>query len=136
MIKSQISKLKSQSFTNLFTFGGSVKKYKGRGKKLGFPTANIEIPVDLPEGIFVGYTKHNKKKYPSLVFIGAPLTFKEIDKKAEVYILDFSDEIYDEFLEVEVLKKLRDNKKFDSKEALVEQMKKDEEQARNFFKFK
>ena len=136
MIKSQISKLKSQSFTNLFTFGGFVKKDKGRGKKLGFPTANIAIPSDLPEGIFVCYTNHNKKKYPSLVFIGAPLTFKEIDKKAEVYILDYSKEIYDEFLEVEVLKKLRDNVKFDSKEALVEQMKKDENEARNFFQLK
>ena len=136
MIKSQISKLKSQSFTNLFTFGGFVKKYKGRGKKLGFPTANIEVPIDLPDGIYVANTKYDKKKYPSLVFIGAPITFKETDKKAEVYILDYSKEIYDELLEVEVLKKLRDNIKFDSKEALIEQMKKDENEARNFFQLK
>ncbi|OGK35581.1 hypothetical protein A3A93_02340 [Candidatus Roizmanbacteria bacterium RIFCSPLOWO2_01_FULL_38_12] len=118
----------------LFTFSGFVKKAKGRGKKLGFPTANIQIPLDLPEGIYVGYTQHKEKKHPSLIFIGSPITFKEFDKKAEIYILDYSNEIYDEFLEVEVLKKIRDNMKFDSKEALIEQMKKDEEEGREYFK--
>ncbi len=119
---------------SLFTFAGFVKKDKGRGRKLGFPTANIAVTADLPEGIFVGFTKYDKKNHPSLVFIGSPITFDEIDKKAEVYILDYSKEIYDEFLEIEILKKLRDNIKFNSKEELVTQMKKDEEDARNFFK--
>jgi len=118
----------------LFTFAGFVKKDKGRGRKLGFPTANIAVTVGLPEGIFVGFTKYDKKKHPSLVFIGAPITFDETDKKAEIFILDYSKEIYDEFLEVEILKRLRDNIKFNSKEELVEQMKKDEQEARNFFK--
>jgi len=117
----------------LFKISGFVKKDKGRGKELGYPTANIEVSQDLSEGIFVGYTKHKEKKYPSLIFVGAPITFKEVDKKAEVYILDYSKEIYDEFLEVEVLKKLRESIKFDSKEALIEQMKKDEQDARIFF---
>ena len=117
----------------LFTLSGFVKKDKGRGKKLGYPTANIEAAPDLPDGIYVAHTKYDKKKSPSLVFIGSPITFYEVDKKTEVYILDYSKEIYDEFLEVEVLKKLRDNIKFDSKEALIEQMKKDEQDARKFF---
>ena len=90
-----------------FTFGGFVQKNKGRGRKLGFPTANLEIPLDLPEGIFVGHTKYKEKEYPSLIFIGAPITFKELDKKAEIYILEYSEQIYDEFIEVVVLKKLR-----------------------------
>lgn len=119
-----------------FTIGGFVKKNKGRGRKLGFPTANLEIPLDLPEGIFLGYTKYKESKYPSLVFIGAPITFKELDKKAEIYILDYDETIYDEFIEIDIEKKLRDNIKFESKEELIKQMKKDERDARNYFKKK
>ncbi len=117
-----------------FTIGGFVKKNKGRGRKLGFPTANLEIPLDLPEGIFVGHTKYKEKQYPSLVFVGAPITFNELDKKAEIYILDYSEKIYDEFIEVTVEKKLRDNIKFETKEELIKQIKKDEKDARKFFK--
>ncbi len=117
-----------------FTFGGFVQKNKGRGRKLGFPTANLEIPLDLPEGIFVGHTKYKEKEYPSLIFIGAPITFKELDKKAEIYILEYSEQIYDEFIEVVVLKKLRDSIQFKNKEDLIVQMKKDEKDARDFFR--
>lgn len=119
-----------------FTIGGFVKKNKGRGRKLGFPTANLEIPLDLPEGIFVGHTKYKEKQYPSLIFIGASITFKELDKKAEIYILDYDEKIYDEFIEVNIKKKLRDNIQFENKEDLIKQMKKDEKNARVFFKKK
>jgi riboflavin kinase/FMN adenylyltransferase len=119
-----------------FTFGGFVQKNKGRGRKLGFPTANLEIPLDLPEGIFVGYTKYKSQQLPSLIFIGAPITFKELDKKAEIYILNYSEKIYDEFIEIIVEKKLRNNIQFNNKEDLIKQMEKDEKDAKAFFKKK
>ena len=50
-----------------------------------------------------------------------------------MYILDFNEDIYDEQVEVEVLKKLRDSVKFESAEKLIEQMKQDELEARKFF---
>lgn len=119
---------------NLFTIAGFVKKNRGRGRTLGFPTANIDIAPDLSEGIFIGYTELSGKQLPSLVFIGASVTFDEIDKKAEIFILDHKQELYGNFIEVQIVKKLRDNIKFASKDELVEQMKKDEQEARKYFK--
>ncbi|MCA9371365.1 riboflavin kinase [Candidatus Woesebacteria bacterium] len=121
--------------TILFSFAGFVRKDKGRGKNLGYPTANIDISPDLPEGIFLGYAKHEQQSYPSLIFIGAPITFNELDKKAEIYFLNGKKNInlYDHFLEVAVLKKIRDNKAFASKKELIQAMNKDEAIAKEFF---
>ena len=118
---------------SIIEFSGTVTKHKGRGKELGYPTANITVTESFPEGIFVGYSYVNTKALPSLIFIGAPLTFNEKDKKAEVYILDFSEDIYGKEIKVIVRKKLRDNKKFDSKEELIAQMEQDEREAREYF---
>lgn len=118
----------------LFTFSGIVKHNLGRGKQLGYPTANIDVPANTSEGIFAALVTHNTNKYQSVLFIGPSVTFNETDKKAEVYILDFDKDIYGEYLSVHVLKKLRENEKFTTVEALIEKMKKDEENAREFFK--
>jgi riboflavin kinase/FMN adenylyltransferase len=110
-------------------FKGIVKRYSGRGRQLGFPTANIQAPKDLSDGLYVGLA--NDK--PSLIFIGANQTFGETDRRAEIYILDFNDDLYDKLIEIETLKKLRDVIKFETKEELITQMKKDEEDARLYF---
>lgn len=120
--------------TTLFRFSGIVEHNLGRGKQLGYPTANIAVPALTEEGIFVGITEHNGNRYQSLIFVGPAVTFNEVDKKAEIYILDFNQDIYGETLHVEVYKKLRDNEKFTTIEALIEQMKEDEQNARKFFK--
>ena len=117
----------------LFSFSGIVQKHLRRGTELGYPTANIEVKPETPEGIFVGFIQMDEVQYPSLIFIGKALTFDEYDKKAETFILDFTADIYGKNLSVEVYKKLRDNQKFNTSEALVQQIKKDELQARDFF---
>ena len=118
----------------IITLKGIVQKNLGRGKELGYPTANIPAPSESPEGIFVGYVTVRKQVLPALIFIGPSITFDETDKKAEIYILDFDSDIYDETIYVEVREKLRDNIRFDSTEELIVQMQEDEENARNFFK--
>lgn len=122
-----------QNMDKLFNLSGIIKKNIGRGKELGYPTANITVYDDAPEGVYTGFSSIKNRKYPSLVFIGRPLTFNENDKKAEVYILDFAENIYGEKIEVEVCKKLRGNFKFNSQEDLIDQMKEDERQARTWF---
>ncbi|PIZ63816.1 hypothetical protein COY16_01045 [Candidatus Roizmanbacteria bacterium CG_4_10_14_0_2_um_filter_39_13] len=117
----------------IFSFSGTVKKHLRRGTKLGYPTANIEVEPDTPEGIFVGFATIDSVRFQSLIFIGKALTFDEHDKKAEVFILDFNTNIYGKKLLVTVYKKLRDNIKFDSSGELIDQMKKDELQANVFF---
>ncbi len=119
--------------TSLFSFSGTVFRHLGRGKELGYPTANIQIDQDTPEGIYVGYARISGRSYPALIFVGRPLTFGETDKKAEVYILDFDQDIYEMNVDVSVMKKLRENLKFDSQEALISQMQQDERDAREYF---
>ena len=114
---------------------GKVIKGAGRGKALGFPTANLDAVSDIEEGIYAGYSvlhpsTSSGQKFASLVFVGAAETFGESEKKVEVYILDFSGDLYGRELEVEIVKKLRDNQKFDSVEALTSQMRRDELEAR------
>lgn len=128
-------------------FKGTVKKQTGRGKKLGYPTANIEAPSDAEEGIFVGYTRalppltsppslregEKERGLPSIIFIGAPEMFGETDKRLEAHILDFDGELYGQDIAVEIVRKLRENQKFESKSRLLQQMKQDEQHAREYF---
>ena len=116
-----------------YKFWGKVKKHKQRGKKLGFPTANINLYKNIPEGIYVSKTKVKKTIYASITFIGKAKTFNEQKYQSEVYILDFKKDLYDSWITVELLKKIRKNKKFNSEKELISQMKKDEKVARKYF---
>lgn len=114
---------------------GIVKKFRGNGRRLGYPTANIEIDKDAPEGLYFGYTHLEENKLASIIFIGAPITLGVMSKRAESYILDFEDrDLYGQEIKIEIIKKLRDNHKFESVEKLIEQMKVDVQDAKDFFK--
>jgi riboflavin kinase/FMN adenylyltransferase len=117
------------------TLRGKVVKGRQRGKDLGFPTANIAVHEKIEEGIYVSKIRVSteEKWYPALTFVGKAETFGEKKIKAESYLLDFSGNLYGKFISVSLLKKIRDNKKFDSPEELVEQMEKDLEVAKKFF---
>ncbi len=75
----------------------------------------------------------NDKTYNALTFIGAAKTFGETKTQAESYLLDFSGNLYGKYITVQLLKKLRDNKKFTSAEDLKKQMNEDLLNARKFF---
>lgn len=111
-------------------FWGKVRTHNKRGKKLGFPTANIDLSKNIPEGIYISKTRFSGKEYKSLTFIGIAKTFGEKKFHSETYILDFKQDIYDKWISVNLLKKIRNNQKFESAKELVEQMKKDEKIAR------
>ena len=119
---------------------GIVEPHAGNGRKFGYPTANIPCPTDLDEGVFVGFStlKFNELKYdtiPSFIFVGAAETLDETDKRLETHMFDIPDiDYYGAEIKVEICEKLRDNKKFETIEALLEQMHKDESEARNWFK--
>lgn len=114
---------------------GIVQKNIGRGTKLGFPTANIDLnDKDIGDGIYVALTQSGNERFKSLAFVGAAETFGQSEKKLEVYILDFNRDIYGHQISVQLLEKLRDNQKFTSESELIAQMKTDEKQAREFFK--
>lgn len=105
---------------------------------MGFPTANLDLVEMIEDGIYVGFTEIDPSsgalmRLGSLVFIGASVTFGEDNRHAEVYILDYDENLYGQEIAVDLLKKIRDNMKFDSPEQLIDQMRRDEQVAREFF---
>lgn len=119
---------------NMYKFWGKVRKANLRGRKLGFPTANVNLSKNIPEGIYISKIKLDKKYHQSLTFIGKAKTFNEKKVYAETYILDFNQNIYGKWITITILKKIRGNTKFNSVDKLIAQMKKDEQIARKYFK--
>lgn len=114
-------------------FWGKVKKDNQRGKQLGFPTANISLHKNISEGIYISKTKIGKLIFNSITFVGVAKTFEEKRFHAESYILDFNKSIYGEWISVQLLKKIRNNKKFTSAQELIKQMEEDEKKTRKYF---
>lgn len=113
----------------MYKIWGKVKIGNQRGKKLGFPTANISLRKNIPEGIYISKTKIKNIIYPSLTFIGRAITFNETKLQAETYLLSYKKSLYNAWISIDLVKKLRENKKFDSAEDLIKQMEKDKKDA-------
>ncbi len=117
----------------LHQFSGIVVKNKERGKNLGFPTANISVPKEVPDGIYAGLTIVDGKEFPSAIFVGKAEHYHETERFAETHILDFSDDLYGKEIELRLTKKLRESTTFESEEKLVEQIGKDIAMVRELF---
>lgn len=120
-----------------YSFRGPVVTGLGRGRDLGFPTANISAPGGgklLPrEGIYAVRASLRTEIRPALLHLGPRPTFAGSPPSIELYILDFDRDIYGERVRVDFLKRLRDVQPFGTAAELVEQMKRDREMARTFF---
>ena len=114
----------------LYVLEGMGVKGNKRGKKLGFPTANIRLTQNIPEGIYASEVLINNKLHKAATFIGAAKTFAEDLVQAESYLLYFSADLYGKKITVKLYNKIRGNKKFTSAEELIEQMKKDVDKVR------
>lgn len=104
---------------------GKIVPGKKLGRKLGFPTANIEPIANycLPKnGVYDTDTKVESKPYRSASSIGFNPTFKERTLKIESHLLEFTGSIYGEFIELVFYHYLREELKFDNLEALIKQM--------------
>ena len=120
---------------------GRVIRGASRGKKLGYPTANIKPISEIipPPGVYLVRVLLDKKTYPGMANIGYQPSFRKKDSRqekhlhVEVHILDFRGEIYKKEVTLEILKKIRDEKKFPSSEQLAAQLRRDERRARRFF---
>ncbi|MDP3725307.1 MAG: riboflavin kinase [Nanoarchaeota archaeon] len=118
----------------MINFSGRVRRGAGRGRALGFPTANVPAPSGCEDGVYVARASFDEKTYSALCFVGIAEMFGEKDRQAEVYILDFDGDLYGKEIRIDVLKKIRESKKFDSKEELTRAMKEDLRIAREYFK--
>ncbi len=120
-----------------YSITGIVEKGKRIGNTIGFPTANIypeEYLLMPTDGVYVTRTFLSGKIYNSITNIGNNPTFEGQKKSIETYIFDYSEDIYGKDIEVFFLKRIRGEKKFSGKEELVDQIIKDTESARQYFK--
>jgi riboflavin kinase/FMN adenylyltransferase len=122
-----------------YTFSGKVVVGDKRGKVLGYPTANIEIDDTdklLPNlGIYAANVIIDNEKFEGLLSIGKRPTFYDSGEiVSEVYIYNFERNIYSQKITVSILDKIRDEEKFLSPEALINQMNKDKEAGIKIFK--
>ncbi len=121
-----------------YSFTGIVVRGAGRGRGLGFPTANIfpdHADKIIPgNGIFAASVSFKDKTvFYGMMNIGYNPTFNGKEKTIEMNIFDFSKEIYGEIVTIEFYKKIRDEIKFDSADSLIRQIKMDEIQIRSYF---
>lgn len=117
-----------------YFINGTVVHGDKMGRRLGFPTANIHLPDPrklIPaQGVYAVTAAVSGQWHKGALNIGTRPTFNGSEQRIEVYILDFDKDIYGEPIRVDFLEYIRPDKKFDSAEALVEQMKDDVRQAR------
>lgn len=116
-----------------FQIKGTVLEGAKRGRKLGFPTVNLLLVQEIPEGIYASEVEYGGRTYQAASFVGKAETFGKTDYKLESYILDFEGDLYGKEIVVRLYKKIRDNQKFSTAEELIEQMKQDVLNTRMFF---
>jgi len=107
---------------------GTVIRGTSLASRLGFPTANINPHHEVlpPSGIYAVSVILNQHNFKGVCYIGSKPTFRPgIEKHIEVYIFNFNKNIYGKYLEIQFIKKIRNERKFTSQEALVKQVKKD-----------
>ncbi len=121
-----------------YSISGRVVHGDGVGRKLGYPTANIQLKHNLPplKGIYVVHVHaEGLGVLQGVASLGVRPTVKQDAKPVlEVHLFEFCQQIYGRHLRVEFLQKLRDEEKFSGLEALTRQIALDVENAKKWFK--
>jgi riboflavin kinase/FMN adenylyltransferase len=117
-----------------YTILGTVVRGDDLGKKIGFPTANLSAHSEQfpPNGVYFAEATLDGAVYPGVVNLGYRPTMSSSgsDRTLEVYLLDFDRDIYGKDLELRFIRYLRPEKKFENVAALVGQIERDVQQAR------
>lgn len=113
-----------------FKLTGKIIKGDGLGKKINYPTANIFIKekykIIPKDGVYFIRTLIKNKSFNGMMNIGHRPTIGSNDKSIEVHLFNFNQDIYNKEISIDIILKIRDEKKFSSIEALKQQLKKDE----------
>jgi riboflavin kinase / FMN adenylyltransferase len=123
----------TQALGRRFVLDGVVTTGAGRGKGLGFPTANLAVPprMVLPgEGVYAGKAYHQGGSFAAAINVGTNPTFGSEPLHAEAFLLDFEDDLIGQPMALEFWERLRDETRFDSAEDLARQIKDDVERTR------
>ena len=119
------------------TLKGKVTGGARRGQKLGFPTANLAVAGKMmipADGIYAARVRWGAANHQGVVNIGVRPTFENQGERiVEAHILDFKGDLYGQILEIEFIKRLRPERRFESAEELIVQMTEDVAQTRRLF---
>ena len=109
----------------MYYFKAKVITGKGRGRRIGFPTANLDkTDLDIDCGVYLAEARIEKKLYKGLLHFGPKKTFNG-GVSLELFIKDFNFDIYGKNVKIKIIKKIREIKKFANAEWLKKQIKKD-----------
>lgn len=113
---------------------GRVVEGARRGRTIGIPTANLDVPAELAvpaRGVYAGWMTVDQAEYPAVTNVGLRPTFEgEATPTVEAHLLDFSGNLYGEHVRLNFVERLREEKKFDGVEALVAQIQEDIQRGR------
>ena len=108
-----------------FNLTGKVVTGYGRGASLGFPTANLEIAsghVLPPDGVYAGRAYINGSVYQSMINIGKNPTFGANKRTVEAYLLDYHGDLYGTDLQLDIISRIREEKRFKNADELKRQV--------------
>lgn len=116
-----------------YSLSGKVVEGMKVGRKIGYPTANIQVDEKyklLPQdGVYVVEVMYEMRKYNGMLNIGMKPTVGGTQQSIEVHLFGFSEDIYGKKLTVSFIERLRKEERFNSFEDLAQQLKKDEKKA-------
>lgn len=118
-------KLANELLDRNYSMKGKVIRGKGRGKKLGFATANLKCDanyVSPKHGVYKTLVNYKDKIYNSITNIGVNPTFSDVNFSIETHIIDFKQDIYGEDIEIEFLEFIRSERKFSTIKDLIQQV--------------
>lgn len=123
-----------------YALRGLVGRGDERGRTLGFPTANLQLPADNKltpaNGVYAVWVEIENelpgrtaeaKKHPAMMNLGVRPTFGKLTRTLEAHLLDFSGDLYGATLNIHLVARLRSERKFDSLEALIAQLQRDKQ---------
>lgn len=113
---------------------GRVIKGQGRGRVLGFPTANIRTENEIaPPGVHLTWARIKDRFFPSLTNSGSRPTFAAGPAQIETHVFDFDGPLYRRRIGLHFLRRLRKEKRFPGADALIRQIRKDVAASRSYF---
>lgn len=117
-----------------YSISGVVVPGAARGRALGFPTLNLSMPSPRkllpPDGVYAVRVRTDRGTFGGMMNLGPRPTFGEYERSIEAYLFDASGDFYGQPVRLDVIKRLRDTRPFESAEALVAQIGLDEADAK------
>ena len=117
-------------------YTGKIIHGKKNGRKFGFPTVNILLDSDQQisdTGVFATQINVLNNSYQGMLYVGYRKTLDLSHLSIEINIFDFNEDIYDQYIQFKILKKIRPDQTFNTIDQLINQIQLDEIEIKNYF---